>query len=310
MTAIQEYKANGKLLLSGEYVVLDGAMALAVPTRFGQSMQVTKGTQAHLLWRSVDRNNQIWFEGEYDLSSGKYLRGTDKNTGYRLEQIWSYIQSVHPHFLSNKSGLIITTQLDFDRAWGLGTSSTLISNIANWANVNPYTLLENTFGGSGYDIACANSSTPILYQIQNGNPVSRTSLFSPSFKDNLYFIYLGQKQNSQESVRYYKEHVANNPRVISNISIISHRMVNATTASEFGALMEHHEHLMSDILNLPTVKEQRFQDFWGQIKSLGAWGGDFAMAVSQSSPEETLDYFQRKGYPIVFGYDEMVLRPN
>ena len=34
------YYSNGKLLLTGEYVVLDGAEALAVPTRFGQNLTV------------------------------------------------------------------------------------------------------------------------------------------------------------------------------------------------------------------------------------------------------------------------------
>ena len=39
----QTFYSNGKLLLTGEYVVLDGAKALAVPTRFGQNLIVKKG---------------------------------------------------------------------------------------------------------------------------------------------------------------------------------------------------------------------------------------------------------------------------
>lgn len=34
------FKSNGKLLLTGEYLVLDGAVALALPTKMGQIMTV------------------------------------------------------------------------------------------------------------------------------------------------------------------------------------------------------------------------------------------------------------------------------
>ena len=33
----KDFYSNGKLLLTSEYVVLDGAIALAIPTRLGQS---------------------------------------------------------------------------------------------------------------------------------------------------------------------------------------------------------------------------------------------------------------------------------
>ena len=32
------YYSNGKLLITGEYLVLDGAEALALPTKFGQNL--------------------------------------------------------------------------------------------------------------------------------------------------------------------------------------------------------------------------------------------------------------------------------
>ena len=59
----------------------------------------------------------------------------------------------------------ITTKLTFPRAWGLGTSSTLISLIAQWAKCDPFELLFEAFGGSGYDIACATANSPISYQL-------------------------------------------------------------------------------------------------------------------------------------------------
>ena len=34
--------SNGKLLISGEYVILDGALSLAVPTLFGQYLEIVR----------------------------------------------------------------------------------------------------------------------------------------------------------------------------------------------------------------------------------------------------------------------------
>ena len=59
-------------------------------------------------------------------------------------------------------GTRVETQLEFPREWGLGSSSTLISNLGLWAETDPYDLLSATLGGSGYDIAAARSESPFL----------------------------------------------------------------------------------------------------------------------------------------------------
>ena len=60
--ATQTFYSNGKLLLTGEYVVLDGAEALAVPTRFGQNLTVKQGVAQELKWTSFDSDKSIWFQ--------------------------------------------------------------------------------------------------------------------------------------------------------------------------------------------------------------------------------------------------------
>ena len=47
--------------------------------------------------------------------------------------------------------------MNFDKNWGLGSSSTLINNISSWAKINPYDLLWSISKGSGYDIASGQS---------------------------------------------------------------------------------------------------------------------------------------------------------
>ena len=59
---MQPYYSNGKLLLTGEYVVLDGAKALAVPTKFGQLLNIKQGTNKQFKWTSLDFDATIWFE--------------------------------------------------------------------------------------------------------------------------------------------------------------------------------------------------------------------------------------------------------
>ena len=44
--------------------------------------------------------------------------------------------------------------------------------------------------------------------------------------------------------------------------------------------------------------------FEGEIKSLGAWGGDFILASGINSPS----YFESKGYKTIVKFDDMIYR--
>jgi hypothetical protein len=47
-----------------------------------------------------------------------------------------------------------------------------------------------------------------------------------------------------------------------------------------------------------------FSDFDGAVKSLGAWGGDFVLAISNEDPTT---YFKSKGYETIIAYKDMIL---
>ena len=64
---MSQFYSNGKLLLTGEYVVLDGATALAVPTKFGQDLTVEKIQEPQLIWGSFTSTGECWFEAVFDL---------------------------------------------------------------------------------------------------------------------------------------------------------------------------------------------------------------------------------------------------
>ena len=302
----QTFYSNGKLLITGEYLVLDGAKAFALPTKFGQSLQVESGSNKEIQWISYDSDAKIWFEATIPFSDIKNLNvATIETVQSTLITILHHAYTLNPAFLNNSKGFKVATKLSFPRKWGLGTSSTLINNIAQWTQVNAFTLLNTSFGGSGYDIACAQNNTPIVYQLENNQPIVKAILFAPDFTKNIYFVYLNKKQSSKTAINTYQTNKTTElPKKVAAIDKITTEFLQATTLEQFATGIEKHEATMSYTLETDTVKESLFSDFDGATKSLGAWGGDFIMAVSQKDPTA---YFKSKGYEIVLPYDEMIL---
>lgn len=302
---MKRYYSNGKLLLTGEYVVLNGALALAIPTKFGQSLSVKSTNKSQLNWLSIHHDGNVWFKDSFDLKNGEMLKQVQHDDiSKRLVQILNYAQQLNPSFLKNEKGFDVETKLDFPKNWGLGSSSTLINNIANWASVDAYKLLELTFGGSGYDIACAQNNSAITYQIQGSERFINQVPFEPSFKEHLYFVYLNKKQDSREGIAHYKKNENNLSSQIDEISDITTQMVSCKSLSDFNILINNHESIIASIIKQTPVKQLLFNDFDGSIKSLGAWGGDFVLAVSEREPKA---YFKNKGFETVLSYNEMAL---
>ena len=198
---MEKFYSNGKLLISGEYAVLDGALSLALPTKFGQSLEVSVLDVPVLIWESFSCDKQLWFQAEIQLGKLKELSSESKLS--TLQKILLSAQELNPEFLKDGKGAFVQTFLTFPTEWGLGTSSTLINNIASWAKVDAFALLQNSFGGSGYDIACAQNDTPVQYQIIENTPTVTEVEFSPQFIDDIYFVYLNQKQDSKEGIQLY-----------------------------------------------------------------------------------------------------------
>lgn len=305
---VWENRAHGKLLLTGEYAVLDGALALALPVRYGQRLRAVPGTApGKLHWKSLDHKGNTWFEAAFSLSDFAVVNTAYKKTAIQLESILRACRQQAPGFLNSDEGLRVITQTDFPREWGLGTSSTLIALLARWAGVDPYPVLFDTLGGSGYDIACAFAEGPLLYRLANRQPEIQAVPFQPPFSDRLFFVFLGKKQNSREGIRHYRQHVSENKRLVDDISAITRQCLQCDDFGVFSSLLLEHERLLGQALGLPRAQELYFADFPGTVKSLGAWGGDFVLAAGAGTPEETVAYFKEKGYTICIPYREMVL---
>ncbi|RLJ98607.1 GYDIA family GHMP kinase [Tenacibaculum discolor] len=304
--------SNGKLLLTGEYVVLDGATSLAVPTKFGQDLIIEPIKEPQLIWGSFTHTGECWFEASFDLPKLRLTSATfnsDKEGSAEfiaetLRDILQEAKRLNQEFLNTEHGFIVKTNLTFPQNWGLGSSSTLINNIATWANVNPFTLLWNAFSGSGYDIACAKYNTPILYQLKEKQPIVEEVNFKPSFSEELFFIHLNQKQNSREGIAHYKKHRVEAKTLIPEIDNLTQEFLKAKTSKDLDKIIIEHEQIISSITKQVTVKERLFSDYFGEVKSLGAWGGDFILATGN---EDTISYFKQKGFDTVLSYKEMIL---
>jgi mevalonate kinase len=302
----QTFYSNGKLLITGEYLVLDGAKAFALPTKFGQNLIVEKGINQEIKWKSYDADKSIWFEDTISFSDiSKERNPESESVKSTLIAILHEAFVLNPDFINLSEGYTITTELGFPKSWGLGTSSTLINNIAQWLQIDAFVLLKNSFGGSGYDIACAQNDTPILYHLEQGKPIVEKVIFNPPFTKDIYFVYLNKKQSSKTAIASYNINKKNNlARTIALNDKITFESLKATTIKSFASAIEKHEADMSNILEMQTVKESLFPDFNGTIKSLGAWGGDFIMAITTENPN---NYFASKGYGTIIPYDEMIL---
>jgi mevalonate kinase len=350
-----QFRSNGKLMISGEYLVLAGASALAVPVIYGQTLEVTTSpTKTPGLSWLAKENDKPWFETNLSIEQLEQLDIHNKLSPsipsynkYALKQSIRRAQSQkiptdpvvpfqnehrhdshHEHqyvrqtlisillqakalntkFLSGNYHWSVMTQMDFDRQWGLGSSSTLLSNIAWWADIDPYTLLFNTLGGSGYDIACARSLTPIIYRYKGvkSMPKIEQVTFKPAFYDHLFFIFTGKKQSSAKSLQGFDAEKVDS-LLVKRISQITESMLLTNSISVFMEMMFEHEHIISQAIGHMPVQLENYPDFDGAVKSLGAWGGDFIMAASNKDKEYVVNYFKSKGLQLIIPFNEMVL---
>ena len=288
-----KFKSNGKLLITSEYLVMKGAMALAIPAKLDQELNVISTNSDFVNWKSFNKDNQIWYEEKFFLDKGTLIYHGKKNKMSDLiVRLFDYI---HKFNKPEKSiGNEFIWKINFNINWGLGSSSTLINNLSKWAKVNPYKLLFSVFNGSGYDIACCDKSNPIIFQKKDDYLSVSDTTFNPNFLNNLFLIFLNKKQDTQKSVQNFLETDQSLIEGIIQINEIVHEIENVKDITTFESLIERHEKIIANILQMPTIQNEKFPDYNnGVIKSLGSWGGDFVLATGD---EKSVDYFKEKGF--------------
>ena len=293
-----KFYASGKLLLFGEYLVLRGAECLAIPLRYGQTMAVIKRKDREITW-TAKSNETVWFSAHFSKEL-EIIKTSDADKANRLRELLIFLKSQNTAIF--QSGMRIETQTNFPPEWGFGTSSTLVSLLSQWSGVDPYLVLKKSFGGSGYDVACASANTPILYKAETQK--TKSVELAKAVTSKILFVYSGKKQETSPEVKRFNT-VEITPETIDKMDGIISTVVHATEIEAFEKAMDESETILSRILDRPTIKQEKFADYPFAIKSLGAWGGDFFM-VSYRNETEARRYFEKRGYCVQFNYDELI----
>ncbi len=306
-----QFYAPGKLMISGEYAVLNGALALAIPTAgYGQTLTVSSCKNEGHYWESLDPKGK-WFEVLFSGDLHQIIKTSNQQQAVVIQQLLLFVKKQKPELFDK--ALHFRTELSFNREWGLGSSSSLIALLSKWSEIPAFDLLDISFGGSGYDVAVAMENRAILYQLTEPDttkqpdyrgkmPVWQPVDFHPNFAGEVFLVYLNVKQNSRDEIKLYNRKPADKQQV-DRISRISNALVDCRDLNYFEALIAEHERITAQILQRPTVQEKYFSDYPGKIKSLGAWGGDFILATRQDAP----DYFKAKGLQTIINLKDLLI---
>ena len=298
------YHANGKLILTGEYLVLHGAKAIALPLNVGQKMIVSGGKLTEsIVWKAIF-NNQIWFSCELNPLDFSILKSTDPEKAETLKRLFATIKILKPDFRP-EPGTSFETVLESNPEWGFGSSSTLVSLLSQFADVDPFKLNDLVFKGSGFDIACATANGPFFYT-KNGT-TQPINLDFP-FSNQLFLLYSGRKKKTANEVSSFLKDKKPSDLLIRKASGLSDEFARCRDRNDFDRLIENHEELTGALLGKTPVKKEHFADFPGAIKSLGAWGGDFYLVSTELSLAKVNKYFEPKGLTTVFRWDELILK--
>jgi mevalonate kinase len=313
------FYSRGKLLVTGEYAILQGAGGLALPVSRGQDLKWVDPGGSHSLEWTTSVNGRKIFNAVFKGSNYFPVTSGDRKMAVFLRKI--LVRAAKMAVTGPIFGRI-NSELDFDIKWGLGSSSSLISNIAYLFDLNPFTLHSEVSTGSAYDIACSRSDTPILYRLSHhsessyGRPVSghtdfympvyREVEFHPPFREKLYFAWTGKKQDSARSVKKFLSRLRYDSVALDEISRITSEIIKSSSIQEFNRLLTDHDRIISGLIDQTPVNDSVFDDIPGYVKSLGAWGGDFIMITWEGEFAELLQRLKPKGIDIVFPYDRLI----
>lgn len=299
-----KYFSRGKFLITGEYLVIKGATALSAPLVYGQHLSVESHSGRNLLWESLEQGSP-WFRAELDPKTLSVVSTSDNQISDPLSTLLKKAGKLAMQ-LPVLENVHVKTNSGFKMEWGMGSSSSLISNVAYWFNIDPFSLHRMVSPGSGYDVIAARAGNPIFFRFTGDTYEKKDTEFSPSFKDRIFFVYLGKKQKTSDSVAAFRKKRKKYHTEIRMISELTLHIAAAPTLKDFEFFIREHELIISSVLKRQRVKDELFPDLAGEVKSLGAWGGDFVLLTWDGLREELAQILHRMGFETFFGFDELV----
>lgn len=299
---IEKYYAHGKFLLTAEYLVMAGADAIVLPLNKGQHLSLLEDEHEQLRWESW-YEGELWFQADFNAHNFDVLETEDQFRAAFISRILKEAKELAKKEKSFQAKKIIT-ELEFSPDWGLGSSSTLIVNVSRLFDINAFDLHKRVSRGSGFDVAAGMSTYPFRYRLKKNKREMMPVRIPELFFNHTFFVYLGQKADSGIAVEEFSQQDKDLKIPVKYINEISGQFTEVESVRELSRITNEHEQFMSDVLGMPSPTD-RFADYPYGMKSLGAWGGDFIMAIHPKGKQEVERYFKHKGCPLVFSANEL-----
>lgn len=140
----------GKLMLTSEYFAIDGALVLAVPTKLGQEFffEEKDDNKSLIFWEALHQNKP-WLKVVIDYKKWQILENNIPSSAEFIVKTLKNVQQLSTTKFKNDYTYHLKTNLQFPADFGLGSSSTLMNNLSEWAKVDPFYLNTISLGGSG-----------------------------------------------------------------------------------------------------------------------------------------------------------------
>lgn len=324
--------APGKMVISGEYAVLEGARALSVAINRRVECQFTPGNTVKLEGMGT---------GPYDAyikGHNLIIHGPHAKRFSLPQRIFEYALSVGKniptgHYRLNSNALYDFNQT-FPRKLGFGSSGALTSALCAHLfpqTATPYEIFE--FGlnayrhfsnkkGSGVDIATSCSGGLISYRLNSEHPeISHQTI--PAAVKNLLVVDTGTSQNTRRflsnvSALKSKNHTLYQ-RVMSNCidhaEELAHRLLSQQETKQLELLIDAINrnnlalHALQDAAGIPIFSKDIQQIIriakihGGTAKPSGAGGGDLVLACIPENAKKAFDAEIRSYHFGVFPMD-------
>ena len=268
-------------MLAGEYLALYGLETFAFPVKFGQKLTVwqSESDGNELKWSSINYLRETWFTTEIDTDSVLEKTTDNATVSGRICELIQAAKDLNPNFML-KGRYRVEMELEFDQAFGLGSSSTLVSLVAQWAKVDALVLQEKVFGGSGYDAAVSSVQKPLIYWRNDKNkPNWALWQMDLEVSQNWFLCFPGVKVNSRRSLKEVKERlelISTDSFMMAQLDNILQQIKSADTADAMELSLEIWQAFIAQSLGLKTAyQDLKIEQMKGGLcKYLGAWGGD------------------------------------
>lgn len=291
------YFSHGKILLTGEYAVLTGMEALALPVVPGQQLsvwEIPSAGNAKVIWQGNEADGSPWCDVRIDSDIMHVVESNDEVTAQRLLHMLREIKSHQPEFFSHKT-IRVETRCEFDRSFGLGSSSSLVACLSAYSGTDIFALQQAGFGGSGYDAAVCATGKPIAYWLEKGVPNFAPWQLDPGLTGHWYLAFPGKKINSRNAIADTREGLAamqSDTFMLQQLNACIQAVKNPRSIPLLEAMLEMYQALISQALGLPKAYDDlEIKPMQGGLcKWLGAWGGD-VLLINENIKNQYSDKF-------------------